>query len=173
MKPRINLYGGPGVGKSTLAAKFFTFLKQTGINAELVQEFVKQYVYSGRHIKPWEYVHTFARQFEIERLFLQNGVHTIVTDSPLLLQCIYARHHGCPVHADLRRISDCFDRDFPSVNIFVRRHAGYCHDGRWENEDEAIAMDRVIEETLQHLAIPYTSIRRGTCLDYHRLLEMA
>ena len=31
----LNLYGGPGVGKSTLAAEIFVELKRRGIRAEL------------------------------------------------------------------------------------------------------------------------------------------
>ena len=44
---RINIYGGPGVGKSTLAASIFAFMKKRGDNVELVQEFVKQFAYLG------------------------------------------------------------------------------------------------------------------------------
>jgi adenylylsulfate kinase-like enzyme len=40
----INLFGGPGTGKSTLAAALFTDLKMKGINAELVTEFAKDLV---------------------------------------------------------------------------------------------------------------------------------
>ena len=37
----INLFGAPGVGKSTGAAKVFTELKQLGVNCELVGEVAK------------------------------------------------------------------------------------------------------------------------------------
>jgi len=41
MSLRINFFGGPGVGKSTLAAQLFGWLKAENFDAELVQEFVK------------------------------------------------------------------------------------------------------------------------------------
>lgn len=37
----VNLYGGPGVGKSTGAAYVFARLKEAGVVAELVTEFAK------------------------------------------------------------------------------------------------------------------------------------
>ena len=35
----INLYGGPGTGKSTTAAALFALIKREGYNVELVTEF--------------------------------------------------------------------------------------------------------------------------------------
>ena len=45
MKTKVlNLYGGPGVGKSTGAAYIFSMLKLAGINCELVREYAKELV---------------------------------------------------------------------------------------------------------------------------------
>ena len=44
----INLYGGPGTGKSTTAAHVFALLKQRDVNAELVREYAKDIVWEGR-----------------------------------------------------------------------------------------------------------------------------
>lgn len=43
----INLFGGPGCGKSTGAAYIFSLLKMKGMNVELVTEFAKD--------KTWEH----------------------------------------------------------------------------------------------------------------------
>ena len=43
----INLFGGPGCGKSTQAAYIFSRLKMLGLNCELVTEFAKD--------KTWEH----------------------------------------------------------------------------------------------------------------------
>ena len=37
----INLIGGPGCGKSTIAAELFSRLKKMGVTCELVTEYIK------------------------------------------------------------------------------------------------------------------------------------
>ena len=44
----INLFGGPGCGKSTTMARIFADLKIQGYNAEMVSEFAKDLVYEQR-----------------------------------------------------------------------------------------------------------------------------
>lgn len=47
----INLFAGPGAGKSTTAARLFSTLKLRGKNAELVQEFAKGAAWEKRSQK--------------------------------------------------------------------------------------------------------------------------
>lgn len=151
MIPRINFFGGPGVGKSTLAAKFFTHLKQRGHNVELIHEFVKQYVYTKQTLTSWGQVYTFGQQFGAELRALEGGVRQLVTDSPLLLQCIYARHNGCPAYEQLTEISQEFETDYPSVNFLVLRTVPFKSVGRWGSEDDGKLWDKRIEQDLiQH-----------------------
>lgn len=172
MKRRVNLFGGPGVGKSTLAAQIFARLKREGADIELVQERFKRYVYEGRTIDPWDYVLTFGRQFDAEYHILKAGVQRIVTDSPLLLQCIYAQHQGCRVHRELRTISRRFDEDFPALNIYVRRQFDYEEAGRYEGKEQAIEMDKLVEEILDGQDIAYTSIRPAYQCDINYLFSL-
>ena len=45
---RVNFYGGPGVGKSTLAARVYAELNSAGaVSTELVREFIKTWAYEG------------------------------------------------------------------------------------------------------------------------------
>jgi len=160
MNPRINLFGGPGVGKSTFAAKLFAHLKREGTNVELVQEVVKQWVYEGRKIQPWDCVSIFGQQFEAEQRLLQNGVHHIITDSPLILQCIYAKLvHGCPAHWELANIAGRFSRTWPAINFLIRRpDVEYDSHGRYEDQEAANVMDGRIEEALKDYHIQYYGI---------------
>ena len=43
----VNLYGGPGTGKSTTAAALFAEMKIRGVNCEYIQEYAKD--------KAWEF----------------------------------------------------------------------------------------------------------------------
>ena len=128
MIPRINLYGGPGVGKSTLAAKLYSHMKRNGANVELVQEEVKQWAYEKRQIHPWDCVPLFGRQLEREQRLFQNGVRQIITDSPLLLNVFYSQtSHGCPAHRPLADICKTFEKSWPSIHFLVRRPALLYH----------------------------------------------
>jgi len=49
----INLLGGPGVGKSTAAAKLFAKYKDEGKSVELVREYVKDWAWEGRKNTAW------------------------------------------------------------------------------------------------------------------------
>ena len=172
MISRINFFGGPGVGKSTLAAKFFTYLKQCGHNIELVQEYVKQYVYTQRNLSNWGHVYTFGRQLGEELRPLEAGVQKIVTDSPLLLQVAYAQHHGCPACDQLVEISLEFEKAYPSVNIFVLRTVPYKNVGRWHDEDDGKVLDEMIEQDLIRRCIPFTYINPLDSRDVNQHLQL-
>jgi len=156
---RINFFGGPGVGKSTLASRLFTMWSQLGHSATLIPEIVKQLVYARTPPQGWDYTLTFAQQLYAEYTPLNYGVQRIVTDSPLLLQVIYAQHHGCTVANPLARICDQFEEEYPSVNFLIERHFPFQTEGRFQaTEGEAIEMDGIIEALMKCYCIPYTRI---------------
>ncbi len=160
---RINLYGGPGVGKSTLAAMTFGWLRQHGHSAELVQEWIKDWAYLGREIKSFDYVYTFANQLHTEDRLLQAGVKTIVTDSPVYLQCMYALRHKMKAANELWRIAKRFEEAYPSVNFFVDRgqFAVYEQGGRYEDLGQAIEMDKFICTCLHEWHVPFKHVLPG------------
>ena len=45
----INIFGGPGCGKSTTATGVFSLLKLHGVNAEFVSEFAKDLTWEERY----------------------------------------------------------------------------------------------------------------------------
>jgi hypothetical protein len=90
----INLYGGPGTGKSTTAGAMFAEMKYRGINCEYVQEYAKDkaWEFGTNHLgvpkvfQAQEYI--FGKQhFRLRRC--AQDVDIIVTDCPLFLGLIY------------------------------------------------------------------------------------
>lgn len=156
---RINFFGGPGVGKSTLATRVFTMMSMLEQSVAQVQEVIKQYVYAKRSVLGWNYVLTYAQQLNAEYLPLNYGVQRIVTDSPLLLQSVYAQIHGCPVASQIAAMCFEFERHYPSVNFLIERHFPFQSEGRFQTtEEEAIVVDGIIEDGIACHGIPFTRI---------------
>lgn len=166
---RVNLFGGPGVGKSTLAATVYGKLQQQGCRAELVQEWIKTWAYQGRRAASFDYVYTFAKQLHAEYQLLQAGVDVIVTDSPIHLQCVYARQHARVAAASLSQLATAFEATYPSLNFLVRRSVPYTRDGRYETEADAKRVDRDIRLYLDTYGVAYTEIGPNDC---DRVLEL-
>lgn len=163
MSLRINFYGGPGVGKSTVAASTFGALRQRGLRAELVQEWIKTWAYLGHDIKSFDYVYSFANQLHAEDQLLQAGVDIIVTDSPIYLQCVYALHRRMKAANELWKIAKRFEEAYPSLNFLVQRpkYEVYEQTGRYESLDQAMEMDRFITTCLNDWHVPYQTIGSG------------
>jgi hypothetical protein len=153
----INLYGGPGTGKSTTAAGLFSYLKQQGVNCEYVQEYAKD--------KAWEFGNShkeenknppkvflaqeyiFAKQhFRIRRC--AEDVDIIVTDSPLLLGLVYM-----PEDFELPSLRNTIREAYSlyeSIDIFLIREKAYNPKGRMQTEDEAKELDNVVRTMLNN-----------------------
>ncbi len=174
MIPRINIYGGPGVGKSTLAARIYSDLRRRLSSIELVQEVVKQYVYAGRTLKPWDYVHIFGQQFEAEHLPLSAGVKTIITDSPLFLQCIYADRCDSPVYEPLVDICRMFDKEYSVMNLLVLHSKATPYEtlGRWQDKDGASKVGKIIKDALDTHLIDYIPINPMDDSDYNFCMNL-
>jgi len=156
---RINFYGGPGVGKSTLAAKVYAALNQGG-TAELVREFVKSWAYEGRQPDAFDQVYTFANQLWSEHRLHKAGVKVIVTDSPVLLQCVYAERLDCGIAANLIDIAKRYEQYHQSLNFMVYRNIPYNPAGRFQsaNDNELIVLDTRIKYSLDKWGLTYHSV---------------
>lgn len=139
----INLFAGPGAGKSTTAAGVFSGLKQEGINAELVTEYAKDLTWEGRHETLANQIYVFGKQFKRLQT-LVGKVDVVVTDSPLLLSMIYNRDwiYLNPL------VLEAWNK-FENSNIFIERVKPYNPAGRNQTEDEACALDRKICDLLE------------------------
>lgn len=117
---RINLFGRPGVGKSTVAAHVYHEMKIRDLTVELVNEYVKSWAYMGRPIASFDQVYCFGKQMNAEdRLLHHSGVDYIISDSPILIQCCYATLTNDPVRHALRDLVRLFDRKYAPLNIFL------------------------------------------------------
>lgn len=136
---RINLYGGPGAGKSTTAAWLFAKLKLSGFSVEHVGEYVKAWAYAHREVKEFDQVYILGKQMQYEYRFLSNGVKNIVTDSPVFNSMFYAPRNLKP---HILGLIDAYEAQHEGVNIFLdRRDKPYVQEGRYQTEQQANQAD--------------------------------
>lgn len=146
---RINLFGGPGCGKSTTAYALTAYLKQNGVNADLCTEYVKEWVYLNRPVQGFDQVYLFAKQLHKEDVLLRGGVDVIVTDSPLFMNYGYGVLQKRDGHSPLIEIEQEFEAQYPSVDILLERgNLPYEGSGRFENKDQALETDKYIHNLL-------------------------
>lgn len=139
----INLFGGPGVAKSTIASYVFSQLKMMGINCELITEFAKDLTWEKNTdaLRCQEYVfgNQSYRQFKVK-----DKVDVIITDSPLILNCIYnTRYNGQNKHYE-EVVKSTFD-SYNNMNFYLQRKIPYVNIGRNESEKQAKDIDSEIK----------------------------
>lgn len=139
----VNLFAGPGAGKSTIAAGIFFELKSRGINCELAAEFAKDLTWEERHDTFKDQLYIFGKQYH--RIFrLLDKVDVIITDSPLLLTPIYDGKKRKTLH-DLVVAEH---KAMWTYNIFLKRKKKFNPKGRLHNLEEARVLDRLILDQL-------------------------
>jgi nicotinamide riboside kinase len=143
----INLYGGPGTGKSTTAAAMFAELKYRGINCEYIPEYAKDATWERRGDKIFaaqDYI--FGKQrFRMEKISGQ--VPFLVCDSPILLSLVYIPpSFGLP---SLRNVVLEAHNLYDNLDIFLLRNKPFEQAGRNQNEHEARILDHQIRAVLE------------------------
>ena len=151
----VNLFAGPGAGKSTGAAYIFSKLKLAGIDCEYVSEFAKDKVWEKNDEVFKNQFYIIGKQsFKISRCF--GKVDVIITDSPIALGALYA-----PKEQPMLRAA-CLE-DFEkyrehNLNIFINRVKAYNPNGRNQTEGEAKEIDGNTSKFLEDNRIPYTVV---------------
>lgn len=146
----LNLYGGPGTGKSTRAASLYTELKTQGINCELVREYVKDWAWEGKKIGKYDQMYFLAKQFRKEAI-LYDKVDFVITDSPFLLSGFYAEHYLnqtfiTEAAKEMRKLAE--DNGVIFKDFMLKRFKPYETAGRYETEDQAKEIDTKMENYL-------------------------
>ncbi len=116
----VNLFGGPGCGKSTLCALVFGELKMMGINCEMATEYVKDIVWEESYKKMENQIYIFGKQHSrVNRLL--GKVDVIITDSPLINSIVYDINKN-PYLKDLVLYEF---NNLNTLNFYVRRKFDY------------------------------------------------
>ena len=158
----INLFGGPCTGKSTAAAELYSKLSRSGKRVELVQEFAKDLVWGERHKTFEDQVYIFAKQnHKLESL--RGKVDYAITDSPLLLSCIYGAINsppGFPID-EFNKLIVAVNNTYYNINFFLYRYHEYKEEGRNQTEAEADAISEKLRVYLIENQYNYYPVHEG------------
>ena len=153
----INLFGGPGTGKSTTAAELFSRMKASQYKVELLQEYAKDLTYGKDTVKLSDQLHVLGEQHH--RLFrLHGAVDYVIHDSPFIMGLAYLDPNGIiPVNSFKVLTLELFHR-YNNLNILLVRNTDkhpYQEYGRTQSLVEAKNKDKFIEQLLIDNAIPF------------------
>ena len=133
----VNLFGGPGCGKSTTAAWLFSELKKRKISCEYITEFAKDLTWEENKVALNCQEYVFGNQsYRMARI--QNKVDVLITDSPLPLSIIYNKTLKEPEFSTL--VWETFNK-YNNVNFLLSRGDIYDNIGRNETHEEAVQID--------------------------------
>ena len=160
----INLFAGPGAGKSTIASGLFHELKKRHISCDAPYEFPKELAWneSNKEIKDQLYV--IANQHRgIVRSYGQ--VDYIILDSPLLLSLAYKDNYTSQYPASL--YGDSFEtlmfdihNSYDNLNVFLERpDKEHQNEGRFHDESMSIDLDKKIMSILEDNDISFIKLK--------------
>jgi hypothetical protein len=159
----INLFAGPGVGKSTIAAGIFYELKCKGISCELSGEVAKDKVWENNTEALLDQPYIFGKQqHRIRRLY--GKVDYIIADSPILLSIAYS-------HEDSKNFNDYIieqHNKYKCINFYIERNLykeGYEQIGRVQSLSESTQKDNDILEILHNYNISYEYVTGSNSKD--------
>lgn len=162
----INLFAGPGAGKSTIASGLFYELKKRNITCDAPYEFPKELVWENGEKQIKDQFYVIANQHR--RIVRSFGlVDYIIMDSPILLSLVYKNNYTKTYPASL--YNDTFDKlifeihnNYENINIFLNRKKTYFEDlGRYHDNEQSNEIDNLIINLLEENLVQYEKIDVG------------
>jgi tRNA uridine 5-carbamoylmethylation protein Kti12 len=158
----INILGAPGAGKTTLASELFSALKKANKDVELVSEYAKELVWDKVKIDYFIQIQMYGEQLKRESR-LYNKVRYVITDSPLMLSLIYQEFYRGDNFTALKELYNEHVRELPNYNVDYKfffleslDDKRYVQKGRFENKEQANAVEQMIKKFLCENLVEYT-----------------
>ena len=159
--------GGPGIGKSGIAAGITYEFKKNHITCDNPYEFPKMLAWDENHLAIQDQLYVLANQHRgIVKSY--GKVDYIVTDSPILLSLTYRNYYdGTNYPSNLygesfdKLVLDVFNK-YDNINILLERIEGtHNNNERYQNLEESKELDRIIEKCLIDNNIRYHNVKVG------------
>lgn len=149
----INLFAGPGSGKSTFCALIFAKLKVLGIDCEMSLEYAKDIVWEESLKKLDHQIYIFGKQ--LHRLQRLDGkLKVVITDAPLLHSAIYCSED----HHTFKKLILEEHNKFTNLNYYIKRRKDYNPNGRTQTFEQAKIVDKKIISYLKDNKVKYKNV---------------
>ena len=146
---RICFFGGPGVGKTTIANALFVDLKKISVRVEYSPEHVKNWYFDDRDIDGWDQPYLLGQQIRYSHKPLKKGSDLVVEESPPELNAWYCNFFGVPVGKELIDAAWKYNEVYPTLPVFVQRvDSFYDNFGRFQDIEDAKSIDKGVKEML-------------------------
>lgn len=161
----INLFGGPGIGKSSIASGLTYKLKKKHITCDNPYEFPKLLAWDENHSAIRDQLFVLANQHRgIVKSY--GKVDYIILDSPILLSLTYksfykSDQYPATLYGDIfdKLVLDIYNK-YENINIVLKRSEGIHNDNeRYQNLEESKELDETIEGSLKKYNLPYHTIK--------------
>lgn len=145
----VNLYAGPGAGKSTTALRLTSDMKLKGVDVEYVSEFVKEAAWLGHQEVFQQPELCLAGQHRLLKM-LNNKCDVVVCDSPINLTAVYATTIPDYPHGEFNALVDKLFKQYDNFNLLINRSHSlpYNMAGRNQNLRQAMEVDEMIAKYL-------------------------
>ncbi len=165
----INLFAGPGAGKSTLRADLFGLMKKNQKDVEEVTEFAKDKTWEKNFSALADQLFVLANQNRrLDRL--KDQVEWVVSDSPILLGVHYKTPEYLPKNFE-NLIFELWDT-YENYNFFIERNHPYVTKGRNQGEEIAKQIDDSIIKMLNDRGVPFISLKSSDTAHYQIYKEV-
>lgn len=160
----IEVYGGPSIGKSTVASQLYSQFKLRGASVEMAHEYVKRWAWEGRPVRAFDAYYILGKQIK-EESSLFNKVDVIISECPVALSATYAELYA-PQHvlngisASVRSYYAASAQDgHRRIAVLLPRKHRYVAAGRFEDADQARIVDAVIANQLGNFSLETEALR--------------
>lgn len=142
----VNLFAGPGVGKSTTSAVLYGMLSMAGYRAEYVPEFAKFLTWQKHEAALGDQLYLFAKQDHRLEVLRKAPLDFVIMDGPLPNSILYLKDKNYFRYFE-PLVMEVF-ASYDNINFFLERDDSvpYQQHGRNETKEQAIELcERTIE----------------------------
>ncbi len=148
----VNLFSGPGAGKSTTATGVFSLLKMHNVNAEYISEYAKDLAWEETLGVYYNQIKILGEQHNRQYRCV-NKTDVIITDSPILQQAVYVEDSW---YYD---VCEHLFNQFDNRNYFIVRDKPYNPMGRKHTEESAKDIDVKLRKLLFKHNYDFTTVK--------------